>query len=109
METEKYDYEYKIIFLGSCGIGAKTSLINRIVDNTFNYWTQSTSDANYSSIFFQTELGIIKLNLWDTSGQEKYRALTKIFIKDCHCIILGYDITSQDSFNDIKKFWYNET
>ena len=46
------------------------------------------------------------MEFWDTSGQEKYRSLTNVFIKDSDVIILGYDITRRESFKSIKDFWY---
>ena len=48
------------------------------------------------------------VNLWDTIGQEKYRALTKIFMKDAKIIIYVYDITNLHSFNEL-KFWFEFT
>ena len=47
--------------------------------------------------------------LFDTAGQEKYRSINKIFYKDCDCVVLGYDVTFKESFeNDIKNYYYNE-
>ena len=51
----------------------------------------------------------LKLDLWDTAGQEKYRALAKIFYKDARVIIFVYDITNEKTFEEIKNYWYNET
>ena len=48
------------------------------------------------------------MNLWDTIGQEKYRALTKIFMKDAKIIIYVYDITNLKSFTEL-KFWFQFT
>ena len=50
----------------------------------------------------------IKFEIWDTAGQEKYRALTKIFYKDAAVAILVYDITRRKSFDEIKNYWYNQ-
>lgn len=50
----------------------------------------------------------IKFEIWDTAGQEKFRSLAKIFYKNAAVIILVYDITRRDSFNEIKKYWVNE-
>ena len=46
--------------------------------------------------------------MWDTAGQEKYRALSKIFYKDASAAILVYDITNKKSFDEIKEYWYNQ-
>ena len=101
------EYEYKIVFLGGVAVGSKTSLIDQLVNNRFDPNISTTNGESYSSIFAQVNLGIIKLGLWDIAGQEKYRSLSKFFIKDSHCVILGYDITHKNSFNEIKEFWYN--
>ena len=69
MEEYDYDYEYKIIFLGESGIGAKTSLINQLFDEYIEN-PPSTRGVSYSCIYIQVNLGIIKLTLWDTAGQE---------------------------------------
>ena len=102
------DCSYKIVFLGESGVGAKTSLISRLINNKFYECFESTIGANYSSIIIQVNLGIIVLDLWDTPGQELYRSLCNNFIKGSHCIILGYDISRARSLYDIKEYWYNK-
>ena len=101
------EYDYKIVFLGESGTGAKTCLINQIIYNQFENYS-STSAATYFSTFIQVELGIIKLDLWDTAGQERFRSINRIFIKDSHCAILGYDITNKSSFKEIENYHYNK-
>ena len=96
--------EFKVVFLGDSGVGTKTSLIKRIVHNSN---ISATSVASFVSKTIQTKLGKISLQLWDTAGQEKYRALDALFIKGAHCIILGYDVTRKESFESIRDFWYN--
>ena len=93
--------EYKVMFLGETGTGAKTSLINRLIDKKFDTKNESTICPNSAYIFIQNDLGIIKLELWDTPGGKKFRKLNKLFIKGSHCIVLGYDITNQSTFNEI--------
>ena len=48
------------------------------------------------------------MNLWDTAGQERYRSINGIFIKDSHCVILGFDITNKFSFKEIENYHYNK-
>ena len=50
---------------------------------------------------------IIK-QIWDTAGQEKFRALTKIFYKDANVAILVYDITRKESFKEVKEYWHQQ-
>ena len=66
--------------------------------------------ANFTTktVFLQEENQSIKFEIWDTAGQEKYRALTKIFYKDAGVAILVYDITRKESCEEIQKYWYNQ-
>ena len=100
-------YTYRIIFLGESGTGAKTSLINRIISDTFSSTISPTPGDCFTVLSVQTKIGIIKLEIWDTPGQEKYRPLQKCLIKNCHCGILGYDVTRRETFNEIKNYHYD--
>ena len=95
----------KAILLGESNIG-KTSVIKQYISGEFNLESQETKGAKY----FETKVVLadktITLDIWDTSGQEKYRSLTKFFIKDAKVIILMYDITDENSFEELKDFWY---
>ena len=95
----------KIILLGESGVG-KTSIINSFNNGAFNDNREST--ASCSQITKQIEIKNKKysLNIWDTAGQEKYRSLNTIFIKDAKIIILVYDISSKNSFSEL-NYWYD--
>ena len=51
---------------------------------------------------------VIKFEIWDTAGQEKYRSLTQIFYKDASIAILVYDITNEETFEEIQNYWYTQ-
>ena len=100
----------KVVLLGESGVG-KTCIIARFINNTFEENLISTTGASYAgkTITFDEFGGkSIKFEIWDTAGQEKYRSLTKIFYKDAGAAILVYDITRQDSFDEIKKYWLQQ-
>ena len=101
--------EYKILFLGSINTVAKTSLCKRIVYNTFNERTIVTSGAELLNKIIQTKFGEIKLKLWDAAGQDRFKTISILYMKDSKCIILGYDVTDRESFESIKGLygWYN--
>ena len=107
MTKEIKTYYIKIILLGEAGVG-KTNLINAYFDNSFNMNQKSTSTPNQS--FKTLEINNTKLNIsiWDTMGQELYRALTKSFIKGSHIAILIYDITRRETFLEL-DYWVNVT
>ena len=100
----------KAVLLGESGVG-KTCIIARFINNTFENNIMSTTGASYAGKTLAIEeFGgkSIKFEIWDTAGQEKYRALTKIFYKDAQVAILVYDITRKESFEELKNYWYNQ-
>jgi len=48
---------------------------------------------------------VVKLQIWDTAGQERFRTITGAYYKGAHSIIIVYDITKKESFEDIENFW----
>ena len=97
----------KITLLGSSGVG-KTCIIKRYTEGSFEENCQSTSGASYSQKPLVIENKPIKLDLWDTAGQEKYRSLGRHFYKDAYIVCLVYDITNSKSFEELKSKWYND-
>ena len=99
----------KVVLLGDSGVG-KTCIIKRFVSNSFESNMITTNAANYCSKMVKFEnLGkSLLFDIWDTAGQEKYRALTKFFYKDAVVVILVYDITRVDSFENMKNYWYKQ-
>ena len=98
--------EFKIIFLGEPGVGAKTTLINRIMKFEFKEKINSTTACSYTQK--HVDIGNNKeliLQLWDTIGQEKFRFLVKVYLFNIDCVVLGYDITSSQSFKEV-NYWY---
>ena len=99
---------FKVCLVGESGVG-KTCIIDRFVRNIFREDEPPSISASYSKKFLQFDDGkTIEFHIWDTAGQEKYRSIGKLFYKDSHAVILVYDITCQNSFDEIKKFWYKE-
>ena len=99
--------EFKIIFLGDAGVGAKTTLINRIMGEKFNEDEHTTSTCSFTQK--HVDIGNneeLILDLWDTIGQEEYRRLVIIFLNNIDCVVLGYDVTNKFSFEAIKDYWY---
>ena len=93
----------KIILVGDSGTG-KTNLITVAAGFEFNSNSLSTTSCSYVQIKIKKDEKEYKVNLWDTIGQEKYRSLTKIFVKDSKIVIFVYDITNRESFESL-PFW----
>ena len=108
-EEEKGALPCKVVLIGDSGVG-KTSIISRYISNTFSSVLMATPGANFTTktVFLQDEKQSIKFEIWDTAGQEKYRALAKVFYKNAAVCILVYDITRRASFEELKKYWITE-
>ena len=103
--TSKKEIEVKIILLGNSGVG-KTSIINRYIKNTFNTdITSSLGSQNFEKVVKKGKK-TYKLNIWDTTGQEKYHSITNLFINKSNIVILTYSIEDKKSFTGL-DYWYN--
>ena len=97
---------FKLFLLGESNTGAKTCLMHRYIDNSFTANRMTTIGNDFRIKNVQTDFGVIKLQIWDTPGQERFRTINSTYVKGSHCIILGYDVTDRQSFKQIKN-WYN--
>ena len=99
----------KLVVVGDMGVG-KTCIISRFINGTFTLNPVSTVGANYSrKIIDIPELDKeLILDIWDTAGQEQYKALAKIFFQGAKLAILVYDITRKESFDSMKDYWYKK-
>ena len=99
----------KIVLLGDSGVG-KTCIISRFISSKYEEDINSTNGASYASkkIEYPHLNKTLVLDIWDTAGQEKYKSLTKFFYKDAEMIILVYDITTIEPFDNIKNYWHKE-
>lgn len=99
----------KIVLLGEARVG-KTSIITRLIKDTFDYNCLSSSGASFSQKLMIFEDLSTKVNflVWDTVGQEKYRSISKLFYRDAAIAILVLDLTDGSSFEAIKNYWISE-
>ena len=104
---EEEDDDIKVILVGEMGTG-KTSLINTAIGLEFQEKVPTTNSNSIMNKIIEIDGQSYSINLWDTIGQEKYRSLTKIFMKDAKVIIFVYDITNVKSFQEL-NFWFEAT
>ena len=106
-EEKSKALEIKIVLLGNLNVG-KTSIASRYCKNSFNEHHINTIGGAYQQQKVVLNNGaIVKLHIWDTSGQERFRAMTNLYYRDAQVAILTYDITSESSFTGI-EFWIEE-
>ena len=99
------DKGIKIVLLGEAGVG-KTNLIQVSIGKKFDDNTSSTLTGSYVEKEYIFENKRYVFDLWDTVGQELYRSLSKLFIKNSKIVIIVFAINSRPSFEQI-DFWYN--
>lgn len=104
---EEYDHLFKILLIGDSAVG-KTSLLLRYVDDTFNSEFQTTIGVDFKISTLNIDGKIVKLQLWDTAGQDRFRNIVASYYRGAHGIIIMYDITNPGSLDSINK-WYEET
>ena len=105
--SKKVDFEIKLAFIGQSTVG-KTSLITQYTKKTFADIYLSTIGADQIIKELKLDNGLnVKLNIWDTAGQERFRSVNAIFLKGAQIVIMVYDITKRDTFDEIKNYWYN--
>jgi small GTP-binding protein len=108
MSEENKPINIKVVLIGEAGVG-KTSIIMRYITNIFNPRQLATQGASYVSKTVEINKNQkVKFELWDTAGEEKYRAIARVFYQNASVCILVYDITRKSSFDEIKNFWVNE-
>ena len=96
---------FKVVLVGDSGVG-KTSIIAQFIDQNFQEDQQSTTGGTFCTKSVICDGGkILKFEIWDTAGQEKYRSLTRMFYKDSNAAVMVYDVTRKDSFEGLKNYW----
>ena len=96
----------KLIVVGNQGTG-KTCILNRFVNETFEENYQATIGLDFQSKNITIHDQDVRLILYDTAGQEKFRSLIPMYIREAQIILLIYDISDRESFDSMPK-WLTE-
>ena len=108
MSTEQNEYTmlFKIVIIGDTYVG-KTNILSRYISNEFDPNSNSTIGVELTTKTYNFDNNDVKVQIWDTAGQEKYRSITSSYYKGAQGCLLVYDITKKKSFDNIDK-WYSE-
>lgn len=102
----QYDLSFKVIVIGDSGVG-KSCLTNKATKNVFEESYQATVGFEFFSFNIKINDKILKLQIWDTCGQELYRSLITNFYRNSSLAIMVYAINNKDSFDNI-DVWLKE-
>ncbi|KAL6998708.1 Ras-related protein RABD2a [Sarracenia purpurea var. burkii] len=103
---KKSDYLFKLLLIGDSGVG-KSCLLLRFADDSYLDSYISTIGVDFKIRTVEQDGKTIKLQIWDTAGQERFRTITSSYYRGAHGIIIVYDITDPESFNNVKQ-WLSE-
>ncbi|CAD8124647.1 unnamed protein product [Paramecium sonneborni] len=106
MMDDEFSYLFKIILIGDSGVG-KTNLFNRLQNKDFQYDTRPTIGVEFINRTVRQEGNLIKCQIWDTAGQEKFRAITSAYYRGAKGVFVCYDVTKQGTYESTLR-WMSE-
>ena len=105
-DYSEYDLSFKVIVIGDSGVG-KSCLTNKATKNIFEIDYNATVGFEFFTFNVRINQKVVKLQIWDTCGQELYRSLITNFYRNSSLAILVYAINNEDSFKDV-DIWLKE-
>ncbi|CAI2379267.1 unnamed protein product [Moneuplotes crassus] len=103
---EVTERNYRIVMIGDTFVG-KSSLLVRFSDDQYDEDYTSTVGVDFRFRSIQVNDVLVKLQIWDTTGQEKYKSVTDQYFKGAHGVIFVFDLTDRESFLNLYK-WVDE-
>jgi Ras-related protein Rab-6A len=104
--STSYRSRFKVVFLGDMEVG-KTSFISRFVLDSFNNVYQATVGIDFLSKSLQLDDRVVRLQLWDTAGQEKFRSIIPSYVRDSSIVFIIFDLANRASFKNVDE-WYSK-
>ena len=101
--TSEQNVTFKILTIGESGVG-KTCILRRFVENKFLKNHLATIGIDFKTKTVNIKNKEIKLKIWDTAGEERFRNITQQYYKGADGIVLVYDVTDEASYDKIKEW-----
>ena len=99
----EYDLIFKVLLIGNASVG-KTSLMMRFADDMFNEAHRPTIGVDFKIKTIEAEGKTVKLQVWDTAGQDRFKTITTSYYRGAHGVAVVYDITDRDSFQKVSEW-----
>ena len=106
MASTSYDHLFRYIIIGDMAVG-KSCLLLQFTDHKFRYEHQLTIGVEFGGKTIDIKNRKIKIQIWDTAGQEAFQAITRTYYKGAIGALLVYDITRRETFTHVTK-WLEE-
>ena len=104
--NKKFDLTIKLMMIGDQAVG-KTALLVRYAEGDFSDVLLPTIGIDFKIKTIELKGKVVKLQIWDTAGQERFRTITSSYYRGAHGIIVVYDVTEMETFNNVKQ-WLHE-
>ena len=101
-----YDHMFRYIIVGDMAVG-KSCLLLQFTDHKFRHQHELTIGVEFGGKTIEVKNKNVKIQIWDTAGQEAFQAITRTYYKGAIGALLVYDITRRETFEHINK-WLNE-
>ena len=106
MSNSPIEISAKVIILGDTSVG-KSSIIQRYFEDSFDEYLPNTIGASYQTDEIKSDDGkkLLKLNVWDTCGQERFMSIATVYYRDANIILLVIDCTNPESLNVADRYF----
>lgn len=104
--NKDYEYLFKVILVGDSGVG-KSCIMTRFTDDTYDNSHISTIGVDFKIRTLEVNDKVVKLQIWDTAGQDRFRTITSSYYRGSHGIFIAFDITNFESFENA-ELWLKE-
>ena len=101
--SRPFDLQIKLLMIGDSAVG-KTSLLLRYANDTFSSTFITTIGIDFKIKTIDLDGKRVKLQIWDTAGQEQFRTITRSYFRGAQGIVLVYDITDRATFNSVRSW-----
>lgn len=103
MLVDNGSVQARVVVIGNSAVG-KTSILNQLIARTFNEQEVATIGANYQVHVEDVDGSSVELQIWDTAGQEKFRALGPIYFRNARGAIVVYDVADRSTFDALESW-----
>eukprot|EP00170_Pyropia_yezoensis_P005778 contig_23497_g5796 len=101
-----YDEQFKVLLCGDSGVG-KSSILLRFTDDVFDD-VAPTIGVDFKVKALDVDGRRVKITAWDTAGQERFRTLTSAYYRGAHGVVLVYDVSKRETFDNLASVWLPE-